>query len=57
MIHRSPTVPEALAEGMTVIDYAPESPVTEDFMNLAAWLRKLFAPVSANVHGARWSER
>ncbi len=57
MIHRSHTVPEALAEGMTVIDYAPESPVTEDFMNLAAWLRKLFAPVSSNAHGARWSER
>ena len=58
MIHRAHAVAEALAEGMTVIDYAPGSPVTEDYMKLAAWLRKLSAPVSSTaMQGARWSEQ
>ncbi len=39
VIRRSPAVSEALAEGMTVVDYAPEAPVAEDYMNIAGWLR------------------
>ena len=39
VIRRSPAVCEALAEGMTVMDYAPDSPVAGDYMNVAAWLR------------------
>ena len=56
-IRRSPAVSEALAEGMTVMDYAPGSPVTEDFMNLASWLRSYSAPAVQAFRGARWSER
>lgn len=57
MIHRAPAVSEALAEGMTVIDYAPGSPVTEDYMNLAKWVRNLAAPGMNGTRSARWSER
>ncbi|GAC1423333.1 MAG: hypothetical protein NVSMB62_19700 [Acidobacteriaceae bacterium] len=38
-VRRSLVVSEALAEGMTVVDYAPESPVARDYFDLAAWLR------------------
>jgi hypothetical protein len=37
-IRNSQLVPEALAEGQTVVDFAAGSPVTEDFCRLAAWL-------------------
>jgi cellulose synthase operon protein YhjQ len=57
VLRRSPAVSEALAEGMTVMDYAPGSPVTEDFMNLASWLRSYSAPAVQAFRGARWSER
>ena len=49
VIRRSPAVSEALAEGMTVMDYAPGSPVAEDYMNLAGWLRSLSAPAAADL--------
>jgi cellulose biosynthesis protein BcsQ len=56
VLHRSAAVSEALAEGTTVIDYAPDSPAAEDYMRLAGWLRSFAAP--AAVHpGMRWSER
>lgn len=57
MIRRSPSVAEALAEGMTVMDYAPESPVTEDYAQLADWVRKQSAPAQTPLRGTRWSER
>ena len=57
VIRRSPAVSEALAEGMTVMDYAPGSPVAEDYMNLAGWLRSLSAPAAQAFRGIRWSER
>jgi len=57
VIRRSPSVSEALAEGMTVMDYAPGSPVAEDYMNLAGWLRSLSAPAAQSFRGVRWSER
>ncbi len=44
VIRRAPSVSEALAEGMTVVDYAPEAAVAEDYMNIANWLRTLSAP-------------
>ena len=56
-IHRSTAVSEALAEGMTVIDYAPNSPAAEDIMNLVTWIRNLTVSVTANQRGTRWSER
>jgi cellulose synthase operon protein YhjQ len=56
-IHRSTAVSEALAEGMTVIDYAPNSPAAEDIMNLVTWIRNTSAAVTASQRGMRWSER
>ena len=40
-IRRSDAVSEALADGMTVIDYCPDSGVAEDFLRLADWLRRM----------------
>ena len=57
VLRHTPVVSEALAEGMTVLDYAPNSAVTEDYSNLAAWLKSLSAPASTTFRGVRWSER
>lgn len=57
VIRRSPSVSEALAEGMTVVDYAPETPIAEDYQNVAAWLRTIAAPATAGFRNVRWSER
>jgi cellulose synthase operon protein YhjQ len=56
-LRRSPAVSEALAEGMTVMDYAPNSAVVEDFASLAGWVKSLSAPAVAGFRGVRWSER
>ena len=39
VLRRAPAVSEALAEGMTVMDYAPNSTVAEDFGSLAGWVK------------------
>ncbi|WP_420239691.1 cellulose synthase operon protein YhjQ/BcsQ [Telmatobacter bradus] len=56
-LRRAPAISEALAEGMTVIDYAPNSMVAEDFANLAGWFKSQSAPAGSGKRGARWSER
>lgn len=56
-IHRSTAVSESLAEGMTVIDYAPNSPAAEDIMNLVTWIRNTSVAATGNHRGMRWSER
>ncbi len=56
VLRRSSLVSEALAEGMTVIDYAPGSDVAAEYHDLTAWLRSLAAPATAGS-GLRWSER
>jgi cellulose synthase operon protein YhjQ len=56
-LRRAPAVSEALAEGMTVMDYAPNSTAAEDFGNLAGWVKSLSAPASSGFRGVRWSER
>lgn len=56
-LRRTPAVSEALAEGMTVVDYAPNSSVAEDFGALAAWVKSLAAPATNGFRGVRWSER
>jgi cellulose synthase operon protein YhjQ len=56
-IRRAPAMSEALAEGMTVMDYAPNSTVAEDFGSLAGWVKNLSAPASSGFRGVRWSER
>jgi cellulose synthase operon protein YhjQ len=57
VLRRSSAMSEALAEGMTVIDYAPDSPAAEDYWHLAGWLRSVPAPAAADYGGVRWSER
>lgn len=55
-LRRASAMSEALAEGMTVMDYAPSSTLAEDFNTLAGWVRSLAAPASVDP-GVRWSER
>jgi cellulose synthase operon protein YhjQ len=57
VLRRSPAVSEALAEGMTVMDYAPNSTIAEDFGSLAGWVKSQSAPASSAYRGVRWSER
>jgi cellulose synthase operon protein YhjQ len=57
VLRRAPAVSEALAEGMTVMDYAPNSTVAEDFGGLAGWVKSQSAPASSTYRGVRWSER
>ncbi len=57
VIRRAPSVGEALAEGMTIVDYSPEAPVAEDYLNAATWLRTVAAPATAGFRNVRWSER
>ncbi len=40
-IRRNDSITEALAAGMTVLDYAPNSAPTEDFQRLASWAREI----------------
>jgi cellulose synthase operon protein YhjQ len=56
-LRRASAVSEALAEGMTVMDYAPNSTVAEDFGSLAGWVKNVSAPASSGYRGVRWSER
>jgi cellulose synthase operon protein YhjQ len=56
-IHRSPAMSEALAEGMTVIDYAPGSPASEDVMSMVTWIRNTSIAAGTGQRGVRWSER
>jgi cellulose synthase operon protein YhjQ len=55
-MQRTPAVSEALAEGMTIMDYAPDSAMAADIISLAKWLEDVMAPVDMNSRG-RWSER
>ena len=55
-IRRSPEIGDAIAGRMTVADYAPESEIAKDFIQLASWIKKA-APVTEPVtHRGRWSE-
>jgi cellulose synthase operon protein YhjQ len=56
-IRRSPAVGEALAEGMTVVDYAPAEAVAQDFFAVASWLRTLSPPARDGLRSLRWGER
>jgi cellulose synthase operon protein YhjQ len=56
-IHRSSVVSEALAEGMTVLDYAPNSPAAEDLVGLVTWIRNTSVAIDRGHRGMRWSER
>lgn len=57
VIRRSPAIAEALAEGMTVIDYAPGEGIAKDYLQVAAWMRSLTKPARLSLAQARWSEQ
>jgi cellulose synthase operon protein YhjQ len=57
VIRRSQAVSEALAEGMTVVDYAPEAQVSQDYMDVASWLRSVSPPAKAEYASQQWSQR
>jgi cellulose synthase operon protein YhjQ len=52
-IHRSHSVSEALAEGMTVVDYAPGSQIVADIDQLSDWIRELALPDRNEIHPIR----
>jgi cellulose synthase operon protein YhjQ len=56
-LRRTPALSEALAEGMTVVDYSPGSLIVEDYASLSSWLRNLSAPAGSVFRGHRWSEQ
>ena len=56
-IRQSPAVSEALAEGMTVMDYAPSDPVARDYMDVASWLREHSPLAKTERSGLRWGEK
>jgi len=55
-IASSQAVSEALAEGMTVLDYAPDAPVSQDYLDVAAWLSNISPRAEAENGSARWGE-
>jgi cellulose synthase operon protein YhjQ len=57
VLRRAPAMSEALAEGMTVMDYAPTSSLADDFNQLAGWVKSQSSPASTTYRGVRWSER
>jgi cellulose synthase operon protein YhjQ len=57
VIRRSSLVGEALAEGMTVIDYAPADGIVKEYTQLVGWLRNLTEPARQGIGHSRWSER
>lgn len=56
-IRRSPAVSEALAEGTTVLDYAPDASVSQDFLEVASWLRSVSPAATAEARSALRGER
>ena len=56
-VRRSTAITEALAEGMTVVDYAPGEGIAKDFLQVASWVRTLAEPAREGLAQARWSER
>ena len=55
-IRSSPAVAEAVADGATVIDYAPEAGVAQDYRDLAGWLKDVSPPRSATAVNTRWGQ-
>ncbi len=55
-LRHTPAVSEALAQGMTVLDYAPASQTAEEFNSLAAWVKARSVPAGAAC-GKRWMEK
>jgi len=56
-LQRIPAISEALAGGMTIMDYAPDSPIAGEFANLANWIESVAAPADLRTRSKRWSEQ
>jgi cellulose synthase operon protein YhjQ len=56
-LRRSPSVGEALAEGMTVEAYAPGSEIAEDLKRLARWILDQHAGTVTELPNNRWGDR
>jgi cellulose synthase operon protein YhjQ len=62
VLHHSHGVSEALAEGMTVSDYAPRSEIVQDLKRLSKWVNELREAASSmdgikdELPKVRWSE-
>jgi cellulose synthase operon protein YhjQ len=57
VIRRSPSVSEALAQGMTVLDYAPDAPISQDYLEVASWLRGVSPPAMVEARSLPRGER
>jgi cellulose synthase operon protein YhjQ len=55
-LRRSAAIPEALSEGMTVVDYSPDDLVVEDYSCLTSWIRSVSTPAGGAFRRKRWSE-
>jgi cellulose synthase operon protein YhjQ len=56
-IRRSASVSEAMAEGMTVLDYAPGALVAQDYLAAAAWVRSISPAWPKELREAEWGRR
>jgi cellulose synthase operon protein YhjQ len=56
VLRRTPTVAAALAEGMTVIEFAPDQPIAEDYALLASWIHNLSTPAGGAFRPKRWND-
>jgi cellulose synthase operon protein YhjQ len=54
-IRNSSSVSEALAEGITVVDYAPGSAVLQDFLDVVSWLKRISPSASDEFRNLRGS--
>jgi len=55
-VRRSQAVSEALAEGMTVVDYAPDAAVSQDYVDVAQWVRSVSPPAKTEFPVQQWSQ-
>jgi cellulose synthase operon protein YhjQ len=56
-IQNSAAISEAVADGMTVVDYAPDAAVAQDYRDFAAWLKTVSPSRSSEIVNTRWGER
>jgi MinD-like ATPase involved in chromosome partitioning or flagellar assembly len=49
LLRESPLVSEALAEGTTVVDWVPDSPIAADYLNLLTTVRNAFSTQSERL--------
>lgn len=56
-VHSSHAVSEALAGGMTIVDYAPEAQTVRDLSDLAQWVRRIEHPATNETQTMRWGKR